>query len=82
MAFLQGVSMEPRFQIGLILVILGSILVTAGILTMFLDKIPYIGRLPGDINMYGKGWSFHFPIVTGIILSIILTIILNLFIRR
>lgn len=74
--------MEPRFQIGLMLVILGTILVTAGFLVIFIDKIPYIGRLPGDINVYGKGWSFHFPIVTGIILSIILTIILNLFFRR
>jgi len=78
--------MEPRFQtsfqVGLMLVILGAILVTAGFLVLFIDKIPYIGRLPGDINVYGKGWSFHFPIVTGIILSIILTIILNLFFRR
>ena len=78
--------MEPRFQtsfqVGLMLVILGAILVTAGFLVIFIDKIPYIGRLPGDINVYGKGWSFHFPIVTGIILSIILTIILNLFFRR
>jgi len=78
--------MEPRFQtsfqVGLMLVILGAILVTAGFLVIFIDKIPYIGRLPGDINVFGKGWSFHFPIVTGIILSIILTIILNLFFRR
>jgi low affinity Fe/Cu permease len=78
--------MEPRFQtsfqVGLMLVILGAILVTAGFLVIFIDKIPYIGRLPGDINVFGKGWSFHFPIVTGIILSIILTIIQNLFFRR
>ena len=74
--------MEPRFQIGLMLVILGAILVTAGFLVIFIDKIPYIGCLPGDINVYGKGWSFHFPIVTGIILSIILIFILNLFSRR
>jgi hypothetical protein len=74
--------MEPRHQIGIILLVLGIIIATAGILVLFIDKIPYIGRLPGDINLYGKGWSFHFPIVTGIILSIILTIILNLFFRR
>jgi len=74
--------MEPRYQIGLMLIVLGVIIVTAGLLVFYIDKIPYIGRLPGDINMYGKGGSFHFPIVTGIILSIILTIILNLFFRR
>ncbi|MFA6473010.1 MAG: DUF2905 domain-containing protein [Candidatus Latescibacterota bacterium] len=66
----------------MMLIMLGVIILTAGLLVIYIDKIPYIGRLPGDINMYGKGWSFHFPIVTGIILSIILTIILNLFFRR
>jgi hypothetical protein len=74
--------MEPRFQVGVALVILGALLMTTGLLVIFIDKIPFIGRLPGDINIYGKGWSFHFPFVTGIILSIILTIILNLFVRR
>ena len=74
--------MEPRFQIGLLLVIAGVILAAAGIAVLSIDKIPLIGRLPGDINISGKGWSFHFPIVTGIIVSVILTIILNFFIRR
>ena len=74
--------MEPRFLTGIMLVILGIFLVIAGLSFMYIDKIPIIGRLPGDISIHGKGWSFHFPIVTSLILSIILTIILNLFLRR
>lgn len=74
--------MEPRFLIGIILVITGIFLVIAGLCFMYIDKIPMVGRLPGDISIHGKGWSFHFPIVTALILSIILTIILNLFFRR
>jgi hypothetical protein len=74
--------MEPRSSIGIILIVLGLCIVLGGLVVMYADKIPYIGRLPGDINIHGKGWSFHFPIVTGLILSIILTIILNFFFRR
>ncbi|MHB9030512.1 MAG: DUF2905 domain-containing protein [Candidatus Latescibacterota bacterium] len=74
--------MEPRSQIGIFIIILGLLIVLGGLAVIYMDKIPYLGRLPGDINIHGKGWSFHFPIVTGIILSIILTIILNLFFRR
>jgi ribose/xylose/arabinose/galactoside ABC-type transport system permease subunit len=74
--------MEPRSQIGLMLVTLGILLVAGGLAVMYLDKLSWLGRLPGDINLHGKGWSFHFPLVTGLILSIILTILLNLFFRR
>ncbi len=74
--------MEPRFQIGLVLLIAGLLFAITGAMVLFMDKIPLIGRLPGDINIQGRGWSFHFPLMTGIILSIILTIILNLIFRR
>lgn len=74
--------MDIRSQFGIMLVTLGILIVIGGLVVMFGSNIPYIGRLPGDINIHGKGWSFHFPIVTGIVLSIILTIILNLIFRR
>lgn len=82
MFFISGDTMEPRFQIGLILLIAGLLLAITGAVVLFIDNIPLIGRLPGDINIQGRGWSFHFPLMTGIILSIILTIILNLIFRR
>lgn len=59
---------------GILLVIVGAILLVAG-------KIPFLGRLPGDINWRGKDGSFHFPITTCVIVSVILTIILNVLIR-
>lgn len=74
--------MEPRSHIGIMLIVLGALIILGGLAVVFLDKIPYVGRLPGDINIQGKGWSFHFPLMTGIILSIVLTIILNLIFRR
>ena len=74
--------MNPRFQIGLMLVIMGIFIVLTGLAVMYIDKIPLAGRLPGDITIHGKKWSFHFPIITCLIISLILTIILNLFLRR
>ncbi len=64
---------------GKILIVAGAILIAAGILFLFKDSLPFIkhlGRLPGDINIQGKNFSLHFPIVTGIIISLILSLIL------
>ena len=74
--------MDPRFNIGRMLILFGLIFIVAGLTVMFIGKIPFIGRLPGDITLRGKNWSFYFPLVTCLILSIILTLVLNLFLRR
>jgi Protein of unknown function (DUF2905) len=60
---------------GIILILLGG-----GVYLAAKFGIP-LGRLPGDINIEGKNGSFHFPIVTSIILSFVLTILLNIIIR-
>ncbi|MCE5230451.1 DUF2905 domain-containing protein [bacterium] len=61
----------------------GAILLVAGALLYLAAKFNLpLGRLPGDINLHGKGWSVSIPLMTCIILSILLTIILNLFFRR
>ncbi len=61
--------------VGLAIFILGGFIMIAG-------RIPYIGRLPGDILIKRENFTFYFPLATGIILSIILTIVINLFFRR
>jgi uncharacterized protein YybS (DUF2232 family) len=66
-------------EMGKFLVILGLLLVAVGALLWSGIGRSWLGRLPGDIN-YTKGdFSFHFPIVTCLILSAILTLILWLF---
>jgi hypothetical protein len=65
--------------IGKMLVILGIILIIVGIGFLFGDKIPFIGKLPGDILIKKERFSFYFPITTSIIISIILTILFSLF---
>ncbi|MGD9578791.1 MAG: DUF2905 domain-containing protein [Syntrophorhabdus sp.] len=65
--------------IGKILIILGVFLIVVGIGFVLGDKIPFIGKLPGDIIIKKERFSFYFPITTSIIISIILTILFSLF---
>jgi len=72
--------MEPQFnQFGKLLILFGIIIVGLGLLLLFFDKIPLIGKLPGDIYIKKKNFTFYFPIVTSILLSIIISLILYLF---
>ncbi|HVU27550.1 MAG TPA: DUF2905 domain-containing protein [Verrucomicrobiae bacterium] len=66
-------------ELGKFLVIVGLLLIAIGTLLWSGFGKGWLGKLPGDIN-YAKGdFSFHFPIVTGLILSVILTLLLWLF---
>jgi len=68
-----------EFQtIGKFLILGGIIFVVLGLLITLWDKIPFIGKMPGDILIKGKNFTFYFPIVTSIILSIIISLILYL----
>jgi hypothetical protein len=71
--------MLPQF--GKILILFGVLLIIAGVLMIFADRIPFLGKLPGDI-VYRKGnFTLYVPIATMLIVSILLTILLNLFRR-
>jgi hypothetical protein len=69
--------------IGRTLIVLGLVLVVAGIFLSFGDRLPLrIGRLPGDIVVRGKNSVFYFPLATSILLSVLLTLVMWLFNRR
>ncbi|MCX7945268.1 MAG: DUF2905 domain-containing protein [Deltaproteobacteria bacterium] len=68
-------------EIARFLITTGVILGVIGVLLLFHDKIPYIGRLPGDIVIQRKNFTFYFPLVSSIIISIIISILLNIFRR-
>ncbi len=74
--------MEPFGGFGKTLVLLGAVLMVLGVVFVLAPKIPFLGKLPGDIHLKGKNWSFSFPVVTCIVISIVLTLLLNLFSRR
>lgn len=64
------------------LIFFGLILAAVGGIILFIGKIPFIGRLPGDIYVQRKNFSFYFPLTTSILLSILLTLLLSFFRRR
>jgi Protein of unknown function (DUF2905) len=65
--------------LGVVLAVLGGMLWLGGALE---GKIPFLGRLPGDIHVQRGNWSFYFPLTTSIILSIVLTLIVAFLSRR
>ncbi len=67
--------------LGKMLIVLGILLVVAGIVLLYAHKIPYIGRLPGDIYIKRDNFTFYFPLATSILISIILTILFSIFRR-
>lgn len=63
---------------GKFLIITGIIILIAGLVIQFSDKIPYLGKLPGDIRIERENFTFYFPITTSILLSLLLSIVLML----
>ena len=62
------------------LIVLGLILVAAGLVISFAPRLPtWLGRLPGDINIKRDNFSFHFPLATCLIISAVLSFIIWLF---
>ncbi len=64
--------------IGKLLLVIGGLIVFIGLLLIFNQQIPFFGKLPGDIFVKKDNFSFFFPIVTFLIISVVLTIIINL----
>ena len=69
-------------NIGRLLIVLGAIIAALGILLSLSGRIPWLGRLPGDIFIQRKNFTFYLPLATSIVLSIILTFLFWLFGRR
>jgi hypothetical protein len=59
----------------------GGLAILAGLVLLFMPKIPFLGKLPGDIHLKRENFTFYFPLTTSIILSLLLSLILYL-VRR
>jgi hypothetical protein len=67
--------------LGKLLVGIGLLIVLVGGLFWLSGRIPFLGRLPGDISIQRESFSCYFPLATMILLSILLTILLNVIVR-
>jgi hypothetical protein len=63
------------------LIICGIILIVFGVIITFAGKIPWLGRLPGDILIKRDNFTFYFPLATSILVSIIISMLFWLFRR-
>ena len=69
-------------ELGRALIVLGVVIAVVGLVLVFFGRVPWIGRLPGDIHVQRGNWTFYFPLGTSILLSVILTLVLWLIGRR
>jgi len=66
-------------EFGKNLLILGFFIFVLGLIMSAFDKIPFLGKLPGDILVRKDGFNFYFPLTTSIILSILFSLLLRIF---
>ncbi|MBD3160566.1 MAG: DUF2905 family protein [Candidatus Eisenbacteria bacterium] len=68
--------------LGRVLLLFGLGIAALGLLLLVAPKIPFLGRLPGDLRFQRDGTTIFLPLATCLLLSILLTVILNLLGRR
>jgi hypothetical protein len=66
-------------SLGKSLIVVGLIIALIGVILTLAGRIPWLGRLPGDIYVKRENFTFYFPLATSIIISVILSFILWLF---
>ena len=69
-------------DIGKLLIVFGLLIAAAGVVLIFAGRLPWLGRLPGDIYVRRGSWTFYFPLATSILISVVLTLLFWLFGRR
>ncbi|UCG77306.1 MAG: DUF2905 domain-containing protein [Nitrospirota bacterium] len=72
----------PLEHIGRFILLAGIILAAIGGLLVLAAKVPWIGKLPGDIIIRKKNFTFYFPLATSILLSILLSFLFYFFSKR
>jgi Protein of unknown function (DUF2905) len=68
-------------DIGKVLMLLGAVVFVCGALFMLVGRLPWVGRLPGDIVVERGPVSFYFPLATCLVVSIVLNLLFWLFRR-
>jgi Protein of unknown function (DUF2905) len=65
-----------------LLILFGVVSIVAGLVLLIVPRVPWLGRLPGDVIVERERFTLYVPIVTSLVVSIVLTILLNIFFRR
>jgi len=65
--------------LGRSLIFIGLAITAIGVLLAFADKVPWLGRLPGDVYIKRDSFSFYFPLTTSILISVVLSLLFYFF---
>ena len=74
--------MSDLAGLGRLLILAGLGLAAVGVVLILAGRVPFLGRLPGDIVIQRDNWTLFFPLATMLLLSLVLTLVLNLLARR
>ena len=66
---------------GKLLIIAGIVCIVAGLLVTYIDKIPFLGKLPGDVLIERGNVKIYIPITSSILISILISLILYVYFR-
>jgi hypothetical protein len=66
-------------SLGKTLIVIGLVVALIGVILTLAGRIPWLGRLPGDIYVKRENFTFYFPLATSIIISLLLSFLLWLF---
>jgi hypothetical protein len=69
-------------DVGKLLIGLGLLIAGLGVVLVLAGRLPWIGRLPGDIHVQRGNWTFYFPLATSLLVSLVLTLVFWLIGRR
>jgi hypothetical protein len=69
-------------DLGRLLIVFGILIVIVGVVLTVAGRVPWLGRLPGDIHIQRGNWTFYFPLATSLLVSVGLSLLLYLFGRR
>ncbi len=63
-------------ELAKVMILIGAVLITVGLVILFFPRLPFVGKLPGDILVKKEHFTFYFPLATSIIISIIISLVL------
>jgi hypothetical protein len=69
-------------EIGKFLIVSGVLIAVVGVVIVLAGRLPWLGRLPGDIEVHRGHFTFYFPLATSLLVSVALTLIFWLIGRR
>ncbi|MCS7051338.1 MAG: DUF2905 domain-containing protein [Thermomicrobium sp.] len=74
--------MDSLSNVGRLFVLLGLLFLALGVVLLLAGRLPFLGRLPGDIVYQRGNFTLYIPLMTMLLISLLLTILLNLLFRR